>query len=589
MDFTVNGSIAMTRNKQTNRTVWRRFSGLVLALLFLASLFQGCSSNNGSTDTLFMTAEPANLTQKHGLYFSLDHQASSMEIGFNMQVNPESVLGNIEVYDKNGTLSGNYSVEVDGDSVFIRFHDGYQLKPGWQYFVSISGRVESANGHTMKEDTTHQVRTGSAHIFAEDAVAGGTNQAERNAIVCLSDLHMGEERAVDRGYCWFIENAAALEDFVQKMQGNETVRELVILGDLFDEWLIPFDTPPFDGTVSDSNEYFHAVRNGPTNAAIFDTLAEVASGGEIDLVYVRGNHDMLTDQTTLEELLPGVVFKGQTHGLGSYSPVDGVVMEHGHRYDFFNSPQPLVNPGHILPPGYFVSRLWAAGMEAAADQNGILSAEETNQGPFGDTEYTFPLAWDVALIYSEAQFPALIPPSLNDPVVLMTGIDGYATPFSFAGAKEMYVNGDIETLWPETQDGHGVQATMPVAISILNGHSDLFVEAEVEYLENEERSTRIVVFGHTHQPMLEVYPPGENHTGIYANTGSWVNEASAGYIGGSGYKVRTFVVYTPAAWTGSDLDVVTLYQYNLSEDGITYKATKLAEESLSVGQSQQAQ
>jgi hypothetical protein len=83
--------------------------------------------------------------------------------------------------------------------------------------------------------------------------------------------------------------------------------------------------------------------------------------------------------------------------------------------------------------------------------------------------------------------------------------------------------------------------------------------------------------------MLEVYPPGADHTGIYANTGSWVNEASEGYIGGTANQVRTFVVYTAAEWTGSNLDVVTLYQYNLSDDGTVYKAVRLGEESLDVG------
>jgi UDP-2,3-diacylglucosamine pyrophosphatase LpxH len=563
---------------------WKKPPISVFALLFLAylSFLYGCSSGDGTTGTLLMTTGFEDLTPRHSLYFSMDYQAVSMEIGFNMPVNPETVPGNIDLYDKTGTLSENYDVEVDGDSVFIRFHDGYQLEPGWQYFVSIFSGVESTYGHPMKEDTTLEIRTASANIFTKDASTGGANHGERTAIVSISDPHMGEERAVDRGYCWFSENADALTDFVQKVQGNEKVRELVILGDLFDEWLIPFDTKPFDGAVSDSKEYFHSVRNAPTNAVIFDTLAEISSGGKIPLVYVRGNHDMLTDPTTLDELLPDVVFKGQTDGLGSYSPVDGVMMEHGHRYDFFNSPQPLVNPDHILPPGYFVSRLWAAGMEAEADQKGALSMEETAEGPFGDRKYTFPLTWDVALIYSEAQFPDLVPPSLNDPVVLMTGIDRYADPFSFDGAKEMYVNGNIETLWPDTQEAHGVQAPMPVAISILNGRSDLFVAAELEYLEKEERDIRIVVFGHTHEPMLDVYPPGEDHTSIYANTGSWVNEASAGYMGGSASKVRTFVVYLPAVWTGSDLDVVTLYQYVLANDGDTYEALKLAEESISV-------
>lgn len=561
---------------------WKKPIKSVFALLFLVffSFLYGCSSDNGTTSTPLMTTGFEDLTLRHGLYFSMDHQAVSMEIGFNMHVNPETVHGNIDLYDKAGTLSENYDVEVDGSSVFIRFHDGYQLKPGWQYFVSIFSGLESANGHPMEEDTTLEMRTASANIFAQDASTDGVNTGERTAIMCISDLHMGEERAVDRGYCWFSENADALADFVQMVKGNKKVRELVILGDLFDEWLIPFDTKPFDGTVTNSKEYFHSVRNAPTNTAIFDTLAGISSGGEIPLIYVRGNHDMLTDPTTLDELLPDVVFKGQIDGLGSYSPVGGMMMEHGHRYDFFNSPQPLANPGHILPPGYFVSRLWAAGMEAENDQKGALSTEETAEGPFGDREYSFPLAWDAALIYSEAQFPALTPPSLNDPVVLMTGIDGYTNPLSFDGAKGMYVNGNIETLWPDTQKTNGVQTPMPVAVSILNGHSDLFVAAELEYLEKEERGIRIVVFGHTHEPMLDVYPPGEDHTTIYANTGSWINETSAGFMGGSAYKVRTFVVYLPAAWTGSDLDVVTLYQYNLANDGDTYQAVKLAEESL---------
>jgi hypothetical protein len=90
--------------------------GLVLALLFLMSLSfsHGCSSNDDSTGTVFMTADLKNLIHKHGIYFSLDYQAQSIEIGFNKPLNPESVPGNIDLYDKDGTLSENYGVEVDG-------------------------------------------------------------------------------------------------------------------------------------------------------------------------------------------------------------------------------------------------------------------------------------------------------------------------------------------------------------------------------------------------------------------------------------------------------------------------------------------
>lgn len=149
---------------------WKRPARSVFALLFLVSLFflYGCSSGDGTTGTLLMTTGFEDLTPRQGLYFSMDYQTVSMEIGFNMHVNPETVPGKIDLYDKTGTLSGNYDVEVDGDSVVIRFHDGYQLKPGWQYFVSISSRVESAYGHPMKEDTTLEIRTASANIFAQD-------------------------------------------------------------------------------------------------------------------------------------------------------------------------------------------------------------------------------------------------------------------------------------------------------------------------------------------------------------------------------------------------------------------------------------
>ena len=41
---------------------------------------------------------------------------------------------------------------------------------------------------------------------------------------------------------------------------------------------------------------------------------------------------------------------------------------------------------------------------------------------------------------------------------------------------------------------------------------------------------------------------------------------------------------SPGAWTGSELDVVTLYQYNLDSDnggqGTTYKPKWLAEENI---------
>jgi predicted phosphodiesterase len=151
---------------------------------------------------------------------------------------------------------------------------------------------------------------------------------------------------------------------------------------------------------------------------------------------------------------------------------------------------------------------------------------------------------------------------------------------------DMYVDGNIESNWPQTQNQNGSPVPLSVFTAILNGHGNLFGAAQTEYLANPSLSplARIAVFGHTHQPMLSVYPQEGMFTGIYANTGSWVNQDTKSYGGNISGDVRTFVVITPGKWSGSDLDVVSLYQYNPVTSGTGYEAVLLAEESIETGQ-----
>ena len=50
---------------------------------------------------------------------------------------------------------------------------------------------------------------------------------------------MADARAEKGGYSWFSENAEALENFLNDITKNPKVKELVVLGDLFDEWIVP--------------------------------------------------------------------------------------------------------------------------------------------------------------------------------------------------------------------------------------------------------------------------------------------------------------------------------------------------------------
>jgi hypothetical protein len=80
--------------------------------------------------------------------------------------------------------------------------------------------------------------------------------------------------------------------------------------------------------------------------------------------------------------------------------------------------------------------------------------------------------------------------------------------------------------------------------------------------------------------MLEVYPPGKQYTSIYANSGSWTNANDCSH------KVQTYLIINPAEWTGSDLDVVMLYQYNLDSNSDNpdppYEPMLISEESIDV-------
>lgn len=557
----------------------RRF--LLIPLLVFCLLAGACSSGDNDGQGQAFTARLAGLVQMHGNYYVLDPTEGGILIEFSLPVAPETLRGNISLSDKLGKVEG-IRLSADGSLVTLRLPEGFVLNPGWKYLVAIGKALRSTRGPGLGSDLVLEIRTEAANLFpltGTPALAA----AGRDLIVALSDVHMGEDRAADKGYCWFTDNSDALLAFVTGLRGNDAVRELVILGDLFDEWLVPYAREPYDPPVADDRDYFFSVRNARKNTDIMDVIADIAGGGLIAVTYVHGNHDMLLTQDVFADLAPGAAFMGTPDGLGIYRPVDGVAMEHGHRYDFFNAPQPLANPGHILPPGYFVSRLWASGMEAtfAAGGNSLEVPPR-----FGDFEIAFPAAWDLTVFYTEQHFPDLVHPDLTQPVILMSGIDGYPGPYSFDGAKDMYVNGNIEANWPATQVQNQVNMEESVFEAIVNGQSNLDEAARIQYIENGALAPRVhvAVFGHTHDPMMETFPRlSKNVTGIYANTGSWVNQNIHGYIGGTPNKVRTFVTIAPAQWTGSALTVVTLYQYNRTADGLGWEAVKLAEDSVDLG------
>jgi metallophosphoesterase superfamily enzyme len=67
------------------------------------------------------------------------------------------------------------------------------------------------------------------------------NMPERNKTIFISDIHLGDQRsweAKPHPYCWFMDNINKLALFLTEIRKDASVKELVILGDLFDTWII---------------------------------------------------------------------------------------------------------------------------------------------------------------------------------------------------------------------------------------------------------------------------------------------------------------------------------------------------------------
>ncbi len=516
----------------------------IMALGGQIILQQSCKKTETPVEPVYLTVNLPRSVMYNETYYSLKYQERSIELDFSQPVDSATISGNISFSDKGGPLDALNGTITSGKKVILAFRRDFQLQPGWKYRVTIQTGLKSTSGISLKSVTDIEIRTTTALFGIEN------DSTVQNSIVCISDIHMGDPRATALGYSWFSKNAPALDSLLDMVTTCPQVSQLVILGDLFDGWVIPYRISPFDNEAGIYNirDYFFSIANAPVNSSVVNKLRAIASGGEIQLVYVSGNHDMLLTQEILQEIIPGVIWGGDSPGLGHYSPVNEIVMEHGHRYDFFNCPQPLSNPGHMLPPGYFVSRLDAEGVMEHPGQ----VMKEAGEGS-GQVEFL--TAWTAAIEYLKYKYSLAV--AADSANILMGGVDGYANLFSFNGVRDMYA-ANIETVWPSTESVNAIPVTMPVLMAILDGSIDLSLTAAYEYMQSQSPMRyKIVVFGHTHNPMVKVYPAGKNYTGIYANTGSWVN------VELTSKPVRTFLVIKPGEWTGSELDVVSLFQYNL--------------------------
>ena len=296
--------------------------------------------------------------------------------------------------------------------------------------------------------------------------------------IVISDVHMSN--GVD-SYTWF---KTPLEDkfyrFLSEILDDNSVSDIVIVGDLFDTWLYPIDVVPF--TYSQIISKYNKI------ASVIKNLVEKKNS----VVYLKGNHDMTITDTDLDFFSSG----GRKLQLTSTKEFNlrhkNWHFEHGNDVDMFNAPDNSGDTLACLPLGYYVTRLIAT----AVDKHGDLSqyyafVQDFKAGNFNENSSFF--ADMITLLELAAD--------VTDCDKIRFSDDN----------DQKYTVGDIKkkysTLlyrwWKRYPDN--LLNTMLTAL--LNDGLQWYAS-----LLTEEKKYSLIVMGHTHYPI-------EN--GIYLNDGCW--------------------------------------------------------------------
>lgn len=399
---------------------------------------------------------------------------------------------------------------------------------------------------------------------------------ERNMIVVISDLHLG----ADLNYAECKNNLPSLEKLLKQIKAAPDVKELVIAGDLLDEWFVPATVNTYQG--KDQADFVQRIATA--NKGVFDAMNSIIQEGKILITYVPGNHDLTITAANIESVLPGInQARDAVLGLGTYSPADypKIAIEHGHRYNFFCAPDPISNqviaPGTILPPGYFFTRIGALyviqGRPSAGDILPVVT-QNISGGESQDLLFRYWKTWEMSV----KMFP--ITNKFNEKIIL-SNVGGFTGNYSVndlvpyqsstGGVIDVNLYNGIQDNWEARQTLNNVPIHITTAEAIDSVNSATYTDylAKLQYFLNPNSDKRIVVFGHTHDPKIGAPKNIDNKKCIYVNSGTWIDH-------NPGRTTMNFVVITPQNNDASSQTFVKLYNFEnevvtkMSENSLRY-------------------
>jgi UDP-2,3-diacylglucosamine pyrophosphatase LpxH len=311
--------------------------------------------------------------------------------------------------------------------------------------------------------------------------------------VVISDVHIGNGAPT----CWYqprVHEGPLMSLLRWVVANRERIREVVLLGDLFDVWTYaPSVRPPSMGDI---------IRANPRVLGPGGALADVVKAFPGNVRMLLGNHDISLTQAdvdTLNRSLGGSLSRGEQVQLitGPTYVVTGAsgartVFSHGHHWTMFNAPDARSQWGTI-PIGHFVSR-------AIAFQLARLRQIAVDQPDHGNPAADVPALWrtrhrnkDLAdFLLSYMCNSTRMPQTAR--VVMPVGRDT-----TVVHAKSVFK--DLFTLWADRLEPRGRGAApidaLRAAYADWKG-DDLAWFAQRLALRT---ASDLVVMGHTHKPI----------------------------------------------------------------------------------------
>jgi UDP-2,3-diacylglucosamine pyrophosphatase LpxH len=351
-----------------------------------------------------------------------------------------------------------------------------------------------------------------------------THEAQR--IIVVSDLHLG----VDDNFSETVENKDLLTEFLERLLISD-IDVLVVAGDMLDEWFVPISYEPHN----DLGAFFERVAEN--NVSIVAAFEKIIQSGVV-VAYVPGNHDLLLDEETLAKLIPGIVQARDVDGLGTYRTGmrSEIVIEHGHRYDTFCAPDTLSNKEitgdypSFLPPGYFFTRIASTSVvegKSAPDKDLPRIEAPSKEDADQLDAYTYYNIW----LWAMTTFPIKAD---FDEKAIYVGVNGYDNSFSLSdllptvqddGSISAVLYANVQRRWDEVQQINRVAVKNPYSKATAGAIDHTFFDEQaVKQYFDLDSTVDVVVFGHSHVPLVNRYENEYDKEKVYANSGTWIDE-----------------------------------------------------------------